>query len=72
MRHTANVDYEIEQEGVAKHLLHNLMATQISKNLQLYCHGTQLKASHHKSKLNFVSIIILQQAKFGLRDVKTE
>ena len=45
MRHTANMDYEIEQEGEAKHLLHNLMATQISKNLQLYCYGTQLKAS---------------------------
>jgi hypothetical protein len=27
--HTANVDYEIEQEGVARHILHNLMATQI-------------------------------------------
>jgi len=39
MRHTTNVDYEIEQEGVAKHLLHNSMATQISKHLQLYCHG---------------------------------
>ena len=44
MSHTANVYYEIERDGVTKHLLHNLMATQISKSLQLYCHGTQLKA----------------------------
>ena len=49
MRHTANVDYEIEQKGVAKHLLHNLMATQNFKKSTIILSWYPTKSFSHKS-----------------------